>query len=86
MQDSSDRRKKRTAPVVCAVLTVLFLGVVLAAIVCPLLGAGSGDGAAAVLLALYALVILAVIAGVLAALRQRLGEIERGEEEDARKY
>ena len=39
-----------------------------------------------VILILYALVLLAVIVGVVIALIQRLREIERGEEEDARKY
>ena len=38
------------------------------------------------ILILYALVLLAVIVGVVIALIQRLREIERGEEEDARKY
>lgn len=86
MRDSSDKWRRRTAPVACAVLMVVFFGVVLVAVLYALLGIGSGDGAANVLLALYALVILAVIVGVLIALRQRLREIEGGEEEDARKY
>ena len=41
---------------------------------------------AAVLLLFYAGGIIAVIFGVIAALRQRLEEIERGEEEEAKKY
>ena len=86
MPDNSERRGKKTAPVVCAAVAVAFLGVLLGAILWPLLGLGSEDGAAAVILALYALVILAVIIGVVAALRQRLREIDGGEEDEARKY
>ena len=37
-------------------------------------------------LVLYALMLLAVIVGVVVALVQRLREIRKGEEEDARKY
>ena len=52
----------------------------------PLFDAGTGAGVAIGILVLYAGFILAVIVGVLLALRQRLREIERGEEEDAKKY
>lgn len=38
------------------------------------------------ILIVYGLLIVAVILGVLAALRQRLKEIESGEEEDAKQY
>ena len=62
------------------------MGLVLGALLLPLLDVGSGDGGAVVILILYALVLLAVIVGVVIALIQRLREIERGEEEDARKY
>ena len=41
---------------------------------------------AVMLLMLYVCGILAVIFGILAALKQRLEEIESGEEEEARKY
>ena len=42
--------------------------------------------ASVVFLVLYTLVGVILIAGVIAALVQRLREIKRGEEEDARKY
>ena len=86
MPGNSERKGRKTAPVVCAVVVIAFLGVLLGAILLPLLGVGSGDGAAAVILLLYALVILAVIVGVVVALRQRLREIDGGEEDEARKY
>ena len=37
-------------------------------------------------LVVYALVVLAMILGVIAALRQRLRELKGGEEEEAKKY
>ena len=77
---------KKVAPLLCAAVVVVFLGLFLGALLLPLLDVGSGDGGAVVILILYALVLLAVIVGVVIALIQRLREIERGEEEDARKY
>ena len=62
------------------------LGVLLGLVVLPLLGLGRGDSTAVVILALYALALLAVMIGVIAATLQRLREIDRGEEEDAKKY
>ena len=85
MRDNSEKRRKKVAPLLCAVV-VVFLGLFLGALLLPLLDVGSGDGGAVVILILYALVLLAVIVGVVIALIQRLREIERGEEEDARKY
>ena len=85
MRDNSEKRRKKVAPLLCAVVVVVFLGLFLGALL-PLLDVGSGDGGAVVILILYALVLLAVIVGVVIALIQRLREIERGEEEDARKY
>lgn len=86
MRNNSDKRRQRTAPLACAAAAVAFLGLFLAALLLPLTDTGSGDTAAIVILALYALVILAMIAGILTALRQRLREIEGGEEEDASQY
>ena len=47
---------------------------------------GDIDLAAAAIIGFYALLGLAVVAGVIAALCQRLREIKGGEEEDAKKY
>ena len=84
MQNSTDRKKR--APIICAVVIIGLLAVFLATILFPLVGASYGEWIALGFLAVYGLVIVAVIVGVLAALRQRLKEIESGEEEDARKY
>lgn len=47
---------------------------------------GEATGFAAGILAVYGLVLLAVAAGVFAALRQRKKELEKGEEDEAGKY
>ena len=57
------------------------LGGLVAAIV-----TADGDGLAAALLVLYALMFLAIAAGVIAALVQRWREVRGGEEDEARKY
>lgn len=85
MPNNSDRRRKKIAPLLCAGGAILVLGVYLGALL-PLLAEVGGHFLAAAFLVLYALVVLAMIGGVIAALIQRLREIERGEEEDARKY
>lgn len=86
MPNDSDRRRKKIAPLLCAGGAILVLGVYLGALLLPLLAEVSGHLLAAAFLVLYVLVILAMIGGVIAALVQRLREIEGGEEEDARKY
>ena len=86
MPNNSDRRRKKIAPLLCAGGAILVLGVYLGALLLPLLAEVGGHFLAAACLVLYALVVLAMIGGVIAALVQRLREIERGEEEDARKY
>ena len=85
MQDNI-KKNKRTAPIVCAVVAIAFLGLLIAVLIYPLLGASYGDAIAVLFLITYVLLIVAVIAGILAALGQRLREINRGEEEDAKKY
>lgn len=85
MRDNT-KKNKRLAPIVCAVVAVAFMALILAVMIYPLLGASYGDIVAVVFLGVYALIIVAVIAGILAALGQRLREIDGGEEEDAKKY
>ena len=85
MQENT-KKTKRLAPIVCALVAVALLGLLLAILVYPLLWASYGDIIAVIFLAVYALIIVAIIGGILAAMVQRLREIEGGEEEDARKY
>ena len=86
MVRDNTRGSKRAAPIACALVAVVLLALVLAVLVVPLVGASYGDRVALVVLGVYALVVLAVIGGVLAALFQRLREIRGGEEEDAKQY
>lgn len=78
--------KKKITAVICAAviicLLVAFLSVFIGAL-------RSDDPETSVLwsiLILYGVPIIAVIVGVVFALRQRMKEIESGEEEDAEKY
>ena len=82
--DPTDR-KKRGAVASAAVVTGAMLLVVLT-VGAGILGAGSASLLTGAILGFYALMGLAVVVGILAALRQRLREIQGGEEEDARKY
>ncbi len=86
MQSNSDKKSKRIAPLACAAVILVFLGVILGVLLFPLLDIGSEGSAAVVILVLYALVILAMMVGLLIALRQRLREIDGGEEDDASQY
>lgn len=83
MQGNTNKNKK-IAPIVAAVLTVGFLGAFLLTLVSGALGLGAG--VFTVIVVIYAVVIIVVIAGVIAAMSQRLREIDNGEEEDAKKY
>ena len=87
MRNNTDHtdRKKRGAVAAAAVVTGAMLLVVLT-VGAGILGAGSAGLLAGAILGFYALLGLAVVVGILAALRQRLREIQGGEEEDARKY
>lgn len=78
--------KKKIAPVLVTAAVVLLLAGVLLWMVFPMIRLTWGATGATAFLAVYALAVIAIIAGVVAALRQRLKEIEGGEEEDAKKY
>ncbi len=86
MQDTTDKRTRKRAPIICAAIIIGVLATFLATFIYPLLGASYGEVIALGILIIYGLAILAVIAGILLALRQRLKEIEGGEEDEARKY
>lgn len=85
MQNGTKSKKKK-APIICAVVVIAFFGIFLATILFPLMGEAGGEALAVGFLLLYAGVVVAAIIGVVAALCQRLREIEGGEEEDAKKY
>ena len=83
MRNTTD--KKRGA-IACAAVGIGFFAVILAVILVPLVGEAYGDVMVWIFLLVYGGIILAIILGIAAALRQRLRELESGEEEDARKY
>ena len=86
MQNATDRRQKKRAPILCAAVLVLLLGVFLGVVLLPLLWMGRDTAGVVTILLIYALAVAAVMAGVLAALRQRLREIDKGEEDEAKLY
>ena len=86
MRNATDRQRKKRISMICAAVFIGILGVYLAVILFPLLHSSAGELLAVGLLILYAVLILAVIVGILLALRQRLQEIETGEEDEAKKY
>lgn len=83
MRNTTD--KKRGA-VLCAAVGIGFFVVILAILLFSLVAETFADWVVWMVVLLYGAIILAVIIGIAAALRQRLRELEKGEEEDARKY
>lgn len=83
----NNRNRKKIAPIVIAILVVVYVAPMLAMIgyTAGLAGA-EGLGAAVPFLLLYALAGGAVIVGILHAMAQRLREIDGGEEDEASKY
>ena len=83
---SRNKEDKKRGAVISAVIIISVLAVFVGFILFPLISEMGGVFFAVMLLMLYVGGILAVIIGVLAALKQRLEEIEGGEEEEAKKY
>ena len=75
--------KKKRAAVLCAAVMTLLLAVCLALLFLPALDLPAGEWLA---IGVTAVVILAMIAGVIAAAVQRVRELDGGEEEAAKKY
>ena len=83
---SQIKKDKKRASILSAVVIISILAVFVGFILVPLVSEMGGMLFAVAILLLYAGGIVAVIFGVIAALRQRLQEIEGGEEEEAKKY
>lgn len=84
MSNSKDNQKR--ASILSAVVIIAVLAVFVGFILFPLISEMGGLFFAVMILLVYAGGIVAVILGILAALRQRLREIESGEEEEAKQY
>lgn len=83
---SRNKEDKKRGAVISAVVIISILAVFVGFILFPLISEMGGMLFAVILLMLYVAGILAVIFGVIAALKERLKEIESGEEEEAKKY
>lgn len=84
MSNSKDNQKR--ASILSAVVIIAVLAMFVGFILFPLISEMGGLFFAVMILLVYAGGIVAVILGILAALRQRLREIESGEEEEAKQY
>ena len=83
---SRNKEDKKRGAIISAVIIITMLAVFVGCILFPLISEMGGVFFAVMLLMLYIAGILAVIFGIIAALKQRLEEIEGGEEEEAKKY
>ena len=83
---SGGRDNKKRGAILSAVVIIAILAFFVGLILFPLISEMGGLFFAVMILLVYAGGIVAVILGILAALRQRLREIESGEEEEAKKY
>ena len=81
MEKSRKRRGKSAAVVAIAVAAGILCGLILY-----VLPAAVEPGVVGVVMVLYALVVLAVLAGVIYVAVQRLREIQSGEEDEASQY
>ena len=86
MQSGTDKRKKKRAAVLVTVLIVTFLTLYFGAPATVLLGLGEDARPLLLMLFPMALVGAAVVAGIVTVLFQRLREIDKGEEDEAKKY
>lgn len=82
----SIKKKKYIGSMVSAAVMIGVMGVILATLLVPLLMENLTETVAVLVLGFYALMIIATIVGILLALRQRIKEIEGGEEDAASQY
>ena len=80
------KNTKKLAPIACAAIVVVLLALYIAVILFTMFTESLGDLIGIVVVVVATGIILAAIIGVLAALRQRMKEIDKGEEEDAKIY
>lgn len=88
MKNKMDRKRKKIAPVAAAVLVILYMLSVVAIVVLAMQSVIRTEGGRLpiLMITLYVVIGAGVIAGVLLAMRQRMKEIDGGEEEDASQY
>ena len=81
-----EKKAKKRVAIIAALVVIALMTLYLVGIVLPLVRETMGVGIAVTLLVIYGAVILAGILGVSLALKQRLKEIEGGEEDEAKRY
>ena len=81
-----EKKSKKRVAVVAALVAIALMTVYLVAVIIPLARECLGEQIAVAILVTYAGLILASIVGVSLALKQRLKEIESGEEDEAKRY
>ena len=88
MKNTMDRKRKKIAPVAAAVLVILYMLSVVAIVVLAMQSVIRTEGGRLpiLMITLYVVIGAGVISGVLLAMRQRMKEIDGGEEEDASQY
>ena len=83
---SDKPRSKTIAPIVCAVVIITLVMAVIGVLGFAAAAVWMESAVFGILIGVYALVYIAVIVGVVLALRERLREIRDGEEDDASQY
>ena len=86
MQGGTDKGKKKLAAVMAAVVVVVFLALYFGAPAAALRELGEETLPVLMMLSPVMLVGIAIAVGVVIVLFQRLREIDKGEEDEARKY
>ena len=81
-----EKKSKKRVAVIAALVMIALMTLYLVGIVIPLVRETMGVGIAVTILVIYGTIILASMVGVTLALRQRLKEIESGEEDEAKRY
>jgi cell division protein FtsX len=85
MRGSTDRRRSALGAVIAATVTALAVLLFIGSLLWVMLEEGPVPAAVGIMI-VYGLFGAAVVIGVFAAMFQRLREIRKGEEENARKY
>lgn len=81
-----DKKSKKRVAILCALVVIALMTAYLVGIIIPLAREALGEQIAVAILLIYAALVLTSIVGVTLALRQRLKEIESGEEDEAKRY
>ena len=85
MDNKQSKVRKKIAPWIVAIVFILFFGAYIGFLLFAQMQARAVPGAV-ILIGIYIAVLAAMIVGIILALRQRLKEIDGGEEDEALQY